>query len=164
MVVMKKALLSILTLIISFGANADLEQAIAYAEVGEVDKAHMELYNISQRAMSGNPKSMCEFGTMYKKEGYWIVQSDEDASEWWLKSAEMGYAPCQFSIGAAYLIGSGVDKDLSQAKRWLQLAIDSTYEKYSRSAKVLYAAHELDKVPDEPMDIYYKMPTFLLDD
>ena len=160
----KKALLSILTLIISFGANADLEQAIAYAEVGEVDKAHMELYNISQRAMSGNPKSMCEFGTMYKKEGYWIVQSDEDASEWWLKSAEMGYAPCQFSIGAAYLIGSGVDKDLSQAKRWLQLAINSTYEKYSRSAKVLYAAHELDKVPDEPMDIYYKMPTFLLDD
>ena len=165
MVVMKKkALLSILTLIISFGANADLEQAIAYAEVGEIDKAHMELYNISQRAMSGNPKSMCEFGTMYKKEGYWIVQSDEDASEWWLKSAEMGYAPCQFSIGAAYLIGSGVEKDLSQAKRWLQLAVDSTYEKYSRSAKVLYAAHELDKVPDEPMDIYYKMPTFLLDD
>ena len=165
MVVMKKkALLSILTFIISFGANADLEQAIAYAEVGEIDKAHMELYNISQRAMSGNPKSMCEFGTMYKKEGYWIVQSDEDASEWWLKSAEMGYAPCQFSVGAAYLIGSGVDKDLSQAKRWLQLAIDSTYEKYSRSAKVLYAAHELDKVPDEPMDIYYKMPTFLLDD
>jgi len=161
---MKKALLSILTLIISFGANADLEQAIAYAEVGEIDKAHMELYNISQRAMSGNPKSMCEFGTMYKKEGYWIVQSDEDASEWWLKSAEMGYAPCQFSIGAAYLIGSGVEKDLSQAKRWLQLAVDSTYEKYSRSAKVLYAAHELDKVPDEPMDIYYKMPTFLLDD
>ena len=68
------------------------------------------------------------------------------------------------TLAAAYLIGSGVDKDLSQAKRWLQLAIDSTYERYSRSAKVLYAAHELDKVSDEPMDIYYKMPTFLLDD
>jgi len=160
----KKALLSILTLIISFGANADLAKAFAYSEAGEIDKAHMELYNISQRAMSGNPKSMCEFGTMYKKEDYWIVQSDEDASEWWLRSAEMGYAPCQFNIGAAYLIGSGIDKDLSQAKRWLKLAIDSTYEKYSRSAKVLYAAHELDKVLDEPMDIYYKMPTFLLDD
>jgi TPR repeat protein len=45
---------------------------------------------------------------MYRKEGYWIVQSDEDASEWWLKSAEMGYAPCQFNIGSAYLmIGGG---------------------------------------------------------
>ena len=39
--------------------------------------------------MAGNPKSMCEFGTMYMKEGYWIVQSDEDALEWWLKSAEI---------------------------------------------------------------------------
>ena len=57
----------------------------------------MELVNISQRAMAGNPKSMCEFGTMYMKEGYWIVQIDEDAIEWWLKSAELGYAPCQFS-------------------------------------------------------------------
>ena len=95
--------------------------------------------------MEGQPKSMCEFGTMYKKEGYWIVQSDKDASDWWLKSAEMGYAPCQFNIGAAYLIGSGIEKDLSKAKYWLQQAIDSTNKKFSESAKVIYAIHELDK-------------------
>jgi len=133
-----------LGLVLSTSANADLDQAIAYAEAGDVRKGQIELYNISQRAMEGQPKSMCEFGTMYKKEGYWIVQSDEDASDWWLKSAEMGYAPCQFNIGTAYLIGSGVEKDLSKAKYWLQKAIDSTYDKYSDSAKVLYAIHELD--------------------
>ena len=133
-----------LGILFSTPAKADLDKAIEYAESGETRKAEIELYNISQRAMNGQPKSMCEFGTMYRKEGYWIVQSEEDSSELWLQSAEMGYAPCQFNIGAAYLIGSGVDKDLSQAKRWLQLAIDSTYERYSRSAKVLYAAHELD--------------------
>ena len=146
---MKKKLLASLIalaigLLISFSANADLDQAIAYAEAGDVRKGQIELYNISQRAMEGQPKSMCEFGTMYKKEGYWIVQSDKDASDWWLKSAEMGYAPCQFNIGAAYLIGSGIEKDLSKAKYWLQRAIDSTYEQYSDSAKVLYAIHELD--------------------
>jgi len=146
---MKKKLLASLIglaigLLISFSAKADLDQAIAYAEAGDVRKGQIELYNISQRAMDGQPKSMCEFGTMYKKEGYWIVQSDEDASMWWLKSAEMGYAPCQFNIGTAYLIGSGVEKDLSKAKYWLQKAIDSTYDKYSDSAKVLYAIHELD--------------------
>ena len=146
---MKKKLLASLIglaigLLISFSAKADLDQAIAYAEAGDVRKGQIELYNISQRAMEGQPKSMCEFGTMYKKEGYWIVQSDEDASDWWLKSAEMGYAPCQFNIGAAYLIGSGIEKDLSKAKYWLQRAIDSTYEQYSDSAKVLYAIHELD--------------------
>ena len=124
---------------------ADLDKAIAYAEAGDVRKGQIELYNISQRAMEGQPKSMCEFGTMYKKEGYWIVQSDKDASDWWLKSAEMGYAPCQFNIGAAYLIGSGIEKDLSKAKYWLQKAIDSTNEKFSKSAKVIYAINELDK-------------------
>jgi hypothetical protein len=140
---MKRFLLILVFL--SQAVYADLDQAIAYAEAGEVRKGQIELYNISQRAMDGQPKSMCEFGTMYKKEGYWIVQSDEDASMWWLKSAEMGYAPCQFNIGTAYLIGSGVEKDLSKAKYWLQKAIDSTYDKYSDSAKVLYAIHELDK-------------------
>ena len=134
-----------LGILISTSANADLDKAIEYAESGQTRKAEIELYNIFLRALDGNPKAMCEMGTMYRKEGYWIVHSEEGSSEWWLESAEMGYAPCQFAIGSAYLIGSGVDKDLSQAKRWLQLAIDSTYERYSRSAKVLYAAHELDK-------------------
>ena len=150
MVVMKKKLIAIvvgvsLGILISLTANADLDKAVAYAEAGDVKKGQMELVNISQRAMAGNPKSMCEFGTMYMKEGYWIVQSDEDALEWWLKSAELGYAPCQFSVGSAYLIGKGVEKDLSQAKFWLQKAIDSTYTKYSKVSKQLYAIHELDK-------------------
>ena len=131
-------------IVLSTNAKADLDQAIAYAEAGDVRKGQIELYNISQRALDGHPKSMCEMGTMYKKEGYWIVQSDEEASKMWLKSAEMGYAPCQFNIGAAYLIGSGIEKDLSKAKYWLQKAIDSTNDKYSDSAKVLYAINELD--------------------
>ena len=140
---MKRFLL--LTVLLSQSVLADLDQAIAYAEAGDVRKGQIELYNISQRALDGHPKSMCEMGTMYKKEGYWIVQSDEEASKMWLKSAEMGYAPCQFNIGAAYLIGSGIEKDLSKAKYWLQQAIDNTYKKFSESAKVLYAIHELDK-------------------
>ena len=140
---MKRFLL--ILLLLSQSVYADLDEAVAYAEAGDVRKGQIELYNISQRALEGQPKSMCEFGTMYKKEGYWIVQSDKDASDWWLKSAEMGYAPCQFNIGAAYLIGSGIEKDLSKAKYWLQQAIDSTNEKFSESAKVIYAIHELDK-------------------
>ena len=140
---MKRFLL--LIVLLSQSVLADLDQAIAYAKAGDVRKGQIELYNISQRAMEGQPKSMCEFGTMYKKEGYWIVQSDKDASDWWLKSAEMGYAPCQFNIGTAYLIGSGIEKDLSKAKYWLQKAIDSTNEKFSESAKVIYAINKLDK-------------------
>ena len=147
--VMKKKLIAIVVglsigILISLTANADLDKAIAYAEAGDVKKGQMELVNIAQRAMDGNPKSMCEFGTMYMKEGSWIVQSDESAIEMWLKSAELGYAPCQFNMGAAYLSGTVIEKDLLKAKYWLRKAIDSTYEKYSESAKVIYAIHELD--------------------
>ncbi len=145
----KKLLYSLLGLfiglVISFSANADLDKAIAFAEAGDVKKGQMELVNIAQRAMDGNPKSMCEFGTMYKTEGYWIVQSDESAIEMWLKSAEMGYAPCQFNMGAAYLSGTVIEKDLLKAKYWLGKAIDSTYTKYSKVSKQLYALYELDK-------------------
>ena len=140
---MKRFLL--LLVFLSQTVYADLEQAIAFAEAGDVETGQMELVNIARRAMEGDPQSMCEFGEMYAREGYWIVQSDKDASDWWLKSAEAGYLPCQFSIGAAYLIGFGIDKDLSKAKYWLQKAIDSTNQKFSESAKVLYAIHELDK-------------------
>ena len=133
-----------LGILFSTSSKADLDKAIEYAESGETRKAEIELYNISQRAMDRQPKSMCEFGTMYRKEGYWIVYSEEGSSEWWLQSAEMGYAQCQFAIGSAYLIGSGVEKDLIKAKFWLKKAIDGTYKKYSTVAKVLYDAHELD--------------------
>ena len=67
---MKKIIPILFSLILSFSANADLDQAIAYAEAGDVRKGQIELYNISQRALEGQPKSMCEFGTMYRKEGY----------------------------------------------------------------------------------------------
>ncbi len=43
----------------------------------------------------------------------------------------------------------------------LDQAMDVIAEKYSDSANVLYAIHELDKVKD---DMYYNMPTFLLND
>ena len=126
-------------------ARADLDKAIAYAEAGEKDKAHKELLLIAETAQTGHPKALFEFGVMYKTEGLWIVHSDESAFENWLASAELGYAPAQFAVGSAYIIGSGIEKDLSQAKRWLQFAIDNTYELYSRVALTLYNANELDK-------------------
>ena len=104
---MKRFLL--LIVLLSQTVFADLEQAIAFAEAGDVQAGQMELANIARRAIEGDPQSMCEFGEMYAVEGYWIVQSDKDASDWWLKSAEAGYVPCQLSIGAAYLIGFGIE-------------------------------------------------------
>jgi len=132
--------------VFSLSVNADLQKAIAYDQAGEYEKSAKELYKISILATRGHPKAMYEFGTMYMKEGMWVVQSEESGFEWWLKSANLGYAPAQFSIGASYIGGIGVNKDLFEAKKWLEKAMDSTYEKYSKVAKELYTINELDKI------------------
>ena len=142
---MKNLVLVFLT-IFSLGVNADLKRAIAFDQAGEYEKAAKELFKISQLATRGHPRAMYEFGTMYMKEGMWVVQSDEAGFDWWMKSANLGYAPAQFSIGASYIGGIGVNRDLSEAKKWLEKAINSTYEKYSKVAKELYTLNELDKI------------------
>ena len=141
-----KNLLLVSLTILSLGVNADLKRAIAFDQAGEFEKAANELYKISQLATRGHPRAMYEFGTMYMKEGMWVVQSDEAGFDWWMKSANLGYAPAQFSIGASYIGGIGVNRDLSEAKKWLEKAINSTYEKYSKVAKELYTLNELDKI------------------
>ena len=141
-----KNLILVTLTILSLGVNADLKSAIALDQAGEYEKAAKELYKISQLATRGHPRAMYEFGTMYMKEGMWVVQSEESGFEWWLKSANLGYAPAQFSIGASYIGGIGVNQDLFEAKKWLEKAMDSTYEKYSKVAKELYTINELDKI------------------
>ena len=133
-----KNLLLVSLTILSLGVNADLKRAIAFDQAGEYEKAAKELFKISQLATRGHPRAMYEFGTMYMKEGMWVVQSDEAGFDWWMKSANLGYAPAQFSIGASYIGGIGVNRDLIEAKKWLEKAINSTYEKYSKVAKELY--------------------------
>ena len=78
---MKRFLL--LLVLLSQSVLADLDQAIAYAEAGDVKKGQMELLNISQRAMDGDPQSMCEFGEMYAKEGALedIINKPEEVKE-----------------------------------------------------------------------------------
>ncbi len=133
-------------MLFSLCANADLKRAIAFDQAGEYEKSAKELYKISQLATRGHPRAMYEFGTMYMKEGMWVVQSDEVGFDWWLKSANLGYAPAQFSIGASYIGGIVVNRDLGEAKKWLEKAMDSTYEKYSEVARELFILNELDKI------------------
>ena len=81
----------------SLGVNADLKRAIAFDQAGEYEKSAKELYKISQLATRGHPRAMYEFGTMYMKEGMWVIQSDEAGFDWWLKSANLGYMPLHSS-------------------------------------------------------------------
>jgi hypothetical protein len=54
-------------IVLSTNAKADLDQAIAYAEAGDVRKGQIELYNISQRAMEGQPSQCVSLAQCIRK-------------------------------------------------------------------------------------------------
>ncbi len=64
--------------------------------------------------------SYYDLGRMYSRE-----VSEEKAFEFYMKAAEMGYAPAYYAIAVAYLDGEGVERDLDKAFEWLQKAVDS---------------------------------------
>ena len=48
--------------------------------------------------------------------------------KWFRLAAEQGYAPSQFSMGSSYVDGCGVEKNLSEAKKWLGKAAAQGHE------------------------------------
>lgn len=50
------------------------------------------------------------------------IKDDRKQFEWWLKAAKKGHSGAQFSVGACYLIGEGVEKDGAKAVEWFYKA------------------------------------------
>ena len=73
--------------------------------------------------ISGEKKdaaSYYDLGRMYSRE-----VSEEKAFEFYMKAAELDYAPAYYAIAAAYLDGDGVQKDFDKAFEWFKKAADS---------------------------------------
>ncbi|MEA3285375.1 MAG: tetratricopeptide repeat protein [Synergistota bacterium] len=62
-------------------------------------------------------------GAMYET-GSGAVQDDLKAFEWYLKSAEQGYAVAQCALGRMYENGKGVSKDDDRAVKWYYKAAE----------------------------------------
>ena len=113
----------LLSLVISTSAFADLDKAYKLVEQQKWDEVKFELLKIVKSAKDGDAKSQLEFGIM-KGEGFWQIQDDKKAIEWWKKSAEQGYIQAQIMMGSVYLGGVRADKDLEKADEWFNKAIE----------------------------------------
>ena len=56
---------------------------------------------------------------LYIASDYYQIEEDAKAAKWYRKAAELGIAEAQLQLGAMYMIGAGVEKDLSKAAEWL---------------------------------------------
>lgn len=74
-----------------------------------------------QRAESGDAQAQFELGRAYE-DGTGVAQDDEQAVQWFRKSADQGNARAQNALGVMYALGRGVQRDKEEAVRWYKKA------------------------------------------
>ncbi len=80
---------------------------------------YQRAYDLAEKgAEKGDLVSMWILGKIYENGKGDINRSRKKALSWYQKSAELGYAPSQNSLGWCYAYGEGVEKDLEEAARW----------------------------------------------
>ncbi len=95
-----------------------LEQANKAYDDGSYQKAMQLLLRIPD-----NPKAQNLIGIMYH-EGHGVTKNYMEATKWYRKAANQGYARAQFSIGSMYYFGEGVTKNYTEAVNWFRKAAD----------------------------------------
>ncbi len=79
-------------------------------------------------AGAGDRDAQVLVGSLYQSGQGGLAQSDAQANHWFLKSALKGLASGQYSLGAAYGNGQGVEKNLNLARFWFEKAADQGHE------------------------------------
>lgn len=91
---------------------------------------------MSKAATQGFPAARYLLGTMYH-EGRGVWRNDARAVELWTSGAEQGHYESQQALAFAYLNGTGVIRDYSQAHKWLlKASAENTANSWSDVHKV----------------------------
>ena len=98
-------------------AVADLQAGIAAFEAGDAESA---LALLRPEAEGGDAQAQFLLGELLS--GGAVPRDLPAATEWYRKAAEGGVAGAQFQLGMRYSVGLGLDQDLVQAYRWLEIA------------------------------------------
>lgn len=90
------------------------------------------------RAKLGHIGAQFFLGKLYAS-GKGVIQSKQEAINWWSKAADKGHIEAQFNLGSAYNKGEGVSKDHQKAVRWLSKAAENGYAMAQSSLGYSYA-------------------------
>ncbi len=93
---------------------------------------------LREAADGGDPKAMFEIGSRYA-EGRGVKANMATASQWYGRSAELGYAPAQYRMGNFFEKGTGVDRDPAAAMTWYDKAAKQGNASAMHNLAVLHA-------------------------
>ena len=109
--------------------NAQYQTGVCY-ETGcgctaNLDKAR-EWYE--KAASSGDSYAMDRLGIIYYNGSKDLKKDPEKSFEWFLKAASDGMVDSMYSVGCYYLEGFGVERDETEARKWLNMAKDNGHK------------------------------------
>ncbi len=76
---------------------------------------------IKEAAAEGSPEALRNLGNCYFC-GYCGKPDKEQAVKYYLKASELGDATAQELLALSYLLGYGVERNLSEYKKWMKAA------------------------------------------
>ena len=117
--------LSNITLFTATAGAAELDDAVSAYEAEDYAAA---LPLFEALAANNDDDAMWYLGKMYDK-GWGVAQSDEQAYNWYLRSAKLGDPDAQWDVGIMHDIGQFVKVDQKDAFEWYLKAAENNHIK-----------------------------------
>ena len=84
-----------------------------------------DLSELTGRAYDGDAKAQVILGDAFQngiRTGAGEIRSNPEAMRWYLQAAKRGYPLAQVRVGEMYYESSGVDRNVVESRRWLEMA------------------------------------------
>ena len=149
-------LVGVVTLLMSFNANANLEIGIFAKNEGRYDialKSFQPLVDLGYGAAQFQLGEMYEFGLGLKKD-------PKMAADLFLKSANQGYAEAQFKVYRLYLEGNIFSKNQKEAVKWLKKSANLGLAAAEFNLAVMYHNGEVVLLDYKKAYYWYKQAAF----
>ena len=96
-----------------------------------------DVFAVLAAAKKGDADAMACMGIKYYNVGTGVRPSDTEAFVWMHKAADAGQAGGMFFTGIAFWSGRGIEQDMVEAYKWLELSIKFSPEKNQPAATAL---------------------------
>jgi TPR repeat protein len=100
------------------------EKGVASYEAGDFQTA---LQHWRPLAENNDLAALRNIGHLYRR-GLGVERDPQKAANYYLRAAELGFAPAQFNLAMMQLSGDGIAANREEGSLWMQAAADQNYQ------------------------------------
>ncbi|AGI47775.1 TPR repeat protein, SEL1 subfamily [Thermoplasmatales archaeon BRNA1] len=109
--------------------NSQYQMGVCYETGTGCEKSYAEALRWYRKAADqGDAYAEDRIGIMYYNGDSTLKADPKKSFEWFLRAASNGIVDSMYSVGCYYADGFGCEKDISEARKWLNMAKDNGHE------------------------------------